>query len=289
MERSRISTCVSLFFLFFPPFFPSWSFAQSFETEVQRLERIAGVSSSPAKERGAAYIQMAKIFQLAGNIERACAAWTNAAFVDKNQRDDKALLEAALCHIAMGQFDKANANIRMVLVLGKTSALTIKARYLAAAIEAFHRLDTAPLIALLSDSAYAVYRSSIYYIIWRISGNNTYRAKLLAEYPKSPDALAVKEDGQVSAFPSALWLFLDKKTPILSSTAERGMLQAGFFSKEENAQSLVKELKRAGFDAELNKKTANGKIGWLVLVPTGENSNKTISQLKANGFEAFPG
>lgn len=261
-------------------------FAQNIDAEVARLERAAGAASS-VSARYTALAAVARLYQLAGDMENAAQAWQNAASVDKNNLS--ALVEAAFCLTAMGDFDQASADIRRVLIAGADAAGTVKARYLAAGIEAFRRSDTAPLASLLSDTAYDRYKPSIYYTIWKIAGDAAFRNRLLAEYPASPEALAVKDGKEISAFPSALWLFIPAPGGASPAAApQRLLLQAGLFSDKENAENLAKRIKQAGFDAEASVRTVNGKSYWAVLIPAGENTNKTISQLKAKGFETFP-
>jgi cell division septation protein DedD len=65
-------------------------------------------------------------------------------------------------------------------------------------------------------------------------------------------------------------------------------LQAGLFSREENARALVSRLVSRGFTAELSQKLVNGVTYWTVTVPPEEDSNRTIMRLKDAGFESFP-
>ncbi|MDR2792713.1 MAG: SPOR domain-containing protein [Treponema sp.] len=275
------------FSVFFLLFFVRYGFTENMEMRVLQFEKTAA-SSSSISERKEAYVQMAKLLYLAGDLERAAAAWQNAAMTDKNNRDDAALIEAAVCFIAIGEFDKANANTRMVLISEKASAFAPKARYLAAVAEAFRRFDIAPLIALLPDSAYGQYKPSIYYIAWKISNANDYKTKLFSEYPNSPETLAIKDGKAVSAFPSIFWQFLPSGTGDASRPPQTNTLQVGVFSKEENARTLVKKLLAAGFDSESGKKTINDQTYWIVLAAGGENINMTLNRLKAAGFDAFP-
>jgi tetratricopeptide (TPR) repeat protein len=267
-------------------FFVRYGFTESMEVKVSRFEKIAA-SSPSISERKEAYVQMAKLFYLAVDMERAAAAWQNAAMIDKNNRDDAALIEAAACFIAMGEFNKASANIRMALLSEKAPTSTPKARYLAAVIEAFRGFDIAPLLALLPDPAYEQYKPSIYYITWKISNINNYKTKLFSEYPNSPETLAIKDGKTVSAFPSIFWQFLPSGSEEFHPP-QTNMLQVGVFSKEENARTLIKKLLAAGFDSESGKKTINAQTYWVVLVPGGENINMTLTRLKAAGFDAFP-
>jgi tetratricopeptide (TPR) repeat protein len=282
--RYSAAKVFSALFLFV---FVRYGFTESMEVEVSRFEKIAA-SSSSVSERKAAYTQMAQLLYLAGDMERAAAAWQNAALADKNNRDDRALIEAAVCLIAMGAFDAASANVRTVLVSEKSSPVIPKARYLAATIEAFRRLDIAPLIALLPDPSYERYKPSIYYIAWRISGSNDYRTKLFSEYPNSPETLAIKDGKTVSTFPSVFWQFLPSRAEAAPLSSQTSMLQTGMFKVEKNAVELAKKLTLAGFASEIRKKTVNGQTYWVILTPGGENIAMNLARLKAAGFDAFP-
>lgn len=64
--------------------------------------------------------------------------------------------------------------------------------------------------------------------------------------------------------------------------------QAGAFSEESNAVSLVRELKSKGFEAALERRERGGKPLWIVLVPAGPDSQSTLLRLKDAGYEAYP-
>jgi len=66
------------------------------------------------------------------------------------------------------------------------------------------------------------------------------------------------------------------------------VLQTGLFSKEANACSQFDALRKAGFTATISRKLVNGTEYWAVTVPAGQNTNKTIQELKKAGFESYP-
>jgi hypothetical protein len=259
------------------------------ESELERLGRLVRATESDT-EKHSHLVRMAKLYRLSGDIEGAATAWQSAAFVGK--RDDECLMEAAFCFASIGAFDKANANARMILLAGD-SHFTVKARFLMAEIEAFNRGDTAPIAALLSDAVYEAYRPVIYYTIWKLTGNNAYKTRLLSEYPTSPEALACQDARSVSVFPSPLWILPakndDTATPNQQEKpTENLVLQAGLFSEEANAKALMEKIKQAGFPAESVPTTRNNKHYWAVIVSAGNNMNTTMSRLKALGFDVFP-
>jgi cell division septation protein DedD len=300
---------------------------RTWDVEVKRLEKLASEANS-APDKRKSLTQLARLYQLSGDMALAAQAWQDAAFADKANRDDESLVQAALYFAAVGSFDRASANLRLVLLSGgQNGDLVLRARFLAAQIEAFRYGDIGPLAGLLGDSAYESRKPAICYTIFRISGENVYKNRLLSEWPSSPEALALRDGNAITPFPSALWSLLPKPAASLQqgafdipSTAQQPqahpgqaaskptqqataptlsvqqpitqsgqtMLQAGLFSGEVNAQNLAQSLQTAGFDAKTSKRAVNGKTYWAVLVSAGANTNATLSRLKAKGFEAFP-
>jgi cell division septation protein DedD len=74
----------------------------------------------------------------------------------------------------------------------------------------------------------------------------------------------------------------------LGGVSGAAVLQTGLFSREENAQALVRRLNGAGFSAALGRRQVNGVEYWVVTVPAGTDTQQTIMRLKDAGFEAFP-
>ncbi|MDR0411696.1 MAG: SPOR domain-containing protein [Treponema sp.] len=288
LQRVKIKAILCCTLMFFPAL-ASFVYPQNVESELERLERFVRTTGNDAEKRSH-LMRIAKLYRLSGDIEGAANAWQSAAFAGK--RNDDCLMAAAFCFAAIGSFDKANANARMVLLTGD-ACFSAKARFLMAEIEAFNRGDVAPIIALLSDPVYEAYKSVIYYTVWKISGDNVYKMRLLSEYPSSPEALACQDARRVSIFPSPLWILSVRKDDIIPSNqqnnrAEALVLQAGLFSEEANAEALAKKIKQAGFLAEAISKTRNNKHYWAVIVSVGDNINASISRLKALGFDVFP-
>ena len=66
------------------------------------------------------------------------------------------------------------------------------------------------------------------------------------------------------------------------------VLQTGIFSRQENAQTLAENLKKAGFAPEIFPKQVNGNNYWAVGVPYGSDMGSMIGKLKDSGFDSFP-
>jgi hypothetical protein len=295
--------------------------------EIRSLEGSLEIPSlSPADRRGV-LVRLAWLYRLAGNIEAAAEAWTAGAYADPAARDDQALLEAALSYITLGEFEKADANIRPVFISGRDPELVRRARYIGAQIELFRTGQSQALYSLLESPEFLDYRPPIYYTFWRVYGDSLYRARLLEEFPSSPEAAIVRgEDAAagravVSAVPYALWFFFPGRDQVTLSAPVSGpaavvtapvtappaqpipapsapiqapasggprTIQTGLFSREGNARNMAERLRTAGFVPEVSARTVNGASYWAVSVPPGDDPGNTTMRLKDAGFEAFP-
>jgi hypothetical protein len=289
------------------------------------MEQNAARPGLGGAERRAALVRLARLYQLAGNLEGAARAWTDAAMAEAVGRDE-AFLEGALAYIALGEYDRARGNLNAVLAGSRDGERLRRARYIAAQLDAFSMGNLGALSALLGENEYREYRPAIWYTLWRVSGDEAYRTGLLAEYPGSPEGRIASGAGagQVSAVPSAMWLLFPGRESVVlgppipaaslpvinpggpsllpplttelsdltvapgTAAPGRGSLQAGLFSREDNAQALVRRLAAAGFSAHVSRREVKGAAYWAVLVPAGADANQTIRLLKTAGFESFP-
>ncbi|MDR3334538.1 MAG: SPOR domain-containing protein [Treponema sp.] len=267
--------------------------------EIKTLKKTLETPKISGTDRHRSLIRLARLLQLSGNLEESVLIWMDAAFVDPGRQDDTALLEVVRCFIALGELDKAEASLEVVLQNSKDPKNLLEARYLRAVLELFRSGNTAPLVALIKDPAYERYRPAMYYTLWRTSGDGAYKSKLLADYGLSPEALLAGDPVAlgtivVGVSPSAMWLLFPGRRgveiPATAPVVESAVvaLQTGFFGKEENAHILAEQLKKAGFHADVSRRTRAGAIYWLVSVPPGANADRTIAQLKKAGFDSFP-
>jgi hypothetical protein len=246
---------------------------------------------------------------LKGDYRTAAASFEKVALRTINSPSDapftdyRLLLRAASCWAAAGEWGHAFSLTRMVLD-GETgnAPLQRQAQLLYAQLSALYNHDTRSLVLLSQQTEYAAERPTIYYTLWKVTGDETWKSKLLAEFPDSTLALAASGKGAVRAGDTPFWL-LGGVTPQAAApqTANSpppaadnappptsGNLQTGYFSGEANARAQAARLRAAGFDATVSPdNTANGK-GWRVLVPTGADMERTLLALKNAGFESFP-
>ena len=308
----RAPEALSFFFIFFLLNI-SHLFAQNviqsavpLAAEIFRLEKICRgtASSAPsgsAEERYGAFMGLGRLHRLSGNPESALKAYEGALTVSPG--DGRALFEQSRLLISLGEYEMAAIPINAMPGTGLNQELTIQARYLGAMLEAFRSGNTVILAALADDTGFSAYRSPIYYTLWRLSGLASWKNRLTAEYPASPEAKIANGAAEAAATP--LWLLFPGRNSItLASTQQptastpvqapapppepAGFLQTGLFSREENAKALADKLKKAGFAAQINRRAANSGDFWAVYVPYGKDMNAEIMKLKNAGFESFP-
>jgi hypothetical protein len=295
--------------LMFPSLYGQSGGGRNLGTELQNLEKNLEKQGISGAERQKALVQLARLHELSGNIEGAATAWTNAASAEQGKRNDTFFLNGASCLAALGEWEKAGAAVKTVLLSGGTGPDMLMARFLGAQIDAFHSADTSTLASLLNDPGFENRKAAIYYTLWQITGNGSWKTRLTAEYPQSPEArIAAAGTQTISAAPTALWLLFPGRdsikletavqapassaapaaTPSTAVSANTAILQTGLFSREENARAQAERLRSAGFSPSLNRRSVNGNEYWVVQVSAGQDMNNTILRLKDAGFESFP-
>jgi cell division protein FtsN len=66
-------------------------------------------------------------------------------------------------------------------------------------------------------------------------------------------------------------------------------IQTGSYSVRENAEYALKDLKAAGFSAEIRERTIGDTVYYRVIIPDigSDDVEKVILELKEKGFEGF--
>jgi tetratricopeptide (TPR) repeat protein len=276
-----------------------------------------------AEKKHDAYAQLARVLFLSGDLENAAAAWENAAYANPEKRDDAALAESAVCYVSIGDWDKADGIVKLLLLTARNDKnISTRAAYLHGQIEALHNGNTAALDAIADNPDYISFRPAIYYTLWQASGNNGYRTKLLTEFPDSPEAYSAadggKGSGHVAALETAHWLLFPGREDfrdlapkevqpdagksaspnpsvkhigtVAASAKTSRSLQTGLYREKENADLQAARLEADGFNAALAPRTVGGTSFWAVYVsiPEGATMKNTIERLKKHGFDAFP-
>ncbi|GHV60600.1 hypothetical protein AGMMS49587_02450 [Spirochaetia bacterium] len=195
-------------------------------TEIQNIEKTLGTPALGGPRRHEALVHLARLYELSGNIEGAAQAWTNAASADPVNRDDLALIRGAACYAAMGEWEKAESAVKTVLLTGWDKQTLLRARLLALQIGAFRSGQSAgnadgvaALGVLLDESDYGEFKASICYTLWKITGADTWKTRLITEFPRSPEARIAAGSGEISATPTAMWLLIPGRESIATAPA----------------------------------------------------------------------
>jgi hypothetical protein len=173
-------------------------------TEIGNIERKLGLSTLSAAERREAYIRLASLHRLSGNIDTSARAWREAALADPANRDDRCFLESALCFLTLGEFDAAADALRGILNGGRDTAAVRDAQYIAAQIAVFRTGSAGALYALLGKPEFQDYRPAIYYTFWRLFGDGAYKTQILSEFPQSPEAGILQSEEAIAANSNAV-------------------------------------------------------------------------------------
>ncbi|MDR2942174.1 MAG: SPOR domain-containing protein [Treponema sp.] len=294
--------------------------AVSLSVEIQNMEKAVNKQGIPSAQRHETLVRLARLRQLSGDIEGAARNWLEAAAAIPGKVDDNALLACASCLAAMGEWDRASAALEPLL-----SKLQ-RARFLDASIKAIQYGDISVLSALADNPQFSQIKNEIYFMLWKISKGQSaegWRGKLANEFPQSPEGrlAAVESSSTFIVQPSPFWFFangldslplsaetytaekpsqssavqqsfapqtsaMDQQTaPVKTAVTSDGVrLQTGVYSQQVNADKQMDNLKKAGFSPILEQRNEK----WAVVVPAGADTNRTIAELRAAGFESFP-
>ena len=276
----------------------------------QEIERLGRLSQIPEQRHGA-LVQLARLYQLSGDRERALEYWTLAVHGSPNNRDDRALLEAIKLLISMGEYEKAAAELTTIILSSQDVEVQLSAYYLSGKLLAFRNRDGSLLSYFAENPRYREVQSRIFYTLWVITQDASWKTRLLDSYPLSPEAEIVRDNNRIIAAVTPQWLFFPEREslvlmPPVYATAPSAelasvpavhaqaaastavpVLQTGIFSQEDNAKIMADRLLRAGFQSEIRRRTVNGVEHWAVLVRPGPDISESISALRTAGFEAF--
>jgi len=274
----------------------------SLDAEIQNIEKAAVAKGISAVERHDALVRLARLRQLSGDIEGAAKNWLEAAAAIPGNVDDDALLACAYCLAAMGEWDRAGSALSPLL------AKSARARFLDTAVKAVKTGDVSLLSAIASDPDYSQMKSQIYFLLWKISRTETsdfWRQRLAAEFPQSPEGRiatvgSAAPSPAVIVSPNPFWLLLGVNEPqpvVKSETASAenaaptaqvpasgARLQTGLYTRRDNAEAQIANLKKAGFSPTLEQRGEK----WAVVVPAGADQSRAIRDLKNAGFDSFP-
>jgi len=262
--------------------------------QISTLEKIS-LSAQSSEERYDAFMLLARLYQLSGNSEASLKSLEGALIAIPG--DGRALLETGRILISHGEYEKAEKFLAALLIKDHEREIMLEGRYLIALLEAFRSENTGPMLSLAEDGDFEAYRSAVYYILLKLEGNPAWELRLMTEFPLSPEAKIAKNPafaartpqwllfpGRSAVVPGALPVLTVAPAPVTMPVP--ALLQAGVFSKEENARALTDRLKKAGFNSQIHARLVNGENRWFVNVLAGSDINLTMKKLKDAGFDS---
>ena len=203
----------SALLFFFLCTLPAWPNSSTLTADISRLENLS-TSAPSANERSAAFLQLSRLHQLSGNPEAALK--TNEDALRFFPGDSRFLLEQGRLAISLGEYDKAAVSAAALLSRDENSVL--EGRYLFAQIEAFRSGNVNLLLALAEDPAFSQHKAGLYYTLWHLTGNNSYKTRLNSEAAGSPEAAILANSAH--AAPSPLWLLWPGRNSITLSAPQ---------------------------------------------------------------------
>jgi len=298
--HSVFSVVFILVFLFSFSFLYAGENSVSLASEISRLERL-GASSPSSQERYSAFLALARLYQLSGNNEAALKACEGALKI--NSGEGRPLLEKGRLLISLGEYEKAFEPLTAIFSGSYSKALMLEGRFLIAQLEAFRSGNLRSLAALADESDFFEYRRLIYYTLWKIEESPAWKSLLAKDFPSSPEAKIAA--GKALPAQTPLWILFSGRenlglttpaqaSPVPAAPAQvplaigATVLQAGLFTREENARARSDRINKAGFQSIVQTRFQNGANYWVVYVPYDSDMNAMIKKLKDAGFDSFP-
>jgi hypothetical protein len=286
--------------------------------------------SVPA-ERSALALRAGDLSLLLGLYQEAASRYEEASSYSKGGREGALLLRAARARLAAGEADRA-ADLASIVLLSSSGdpALSASARLVGAwALAAQDRASEARAMAQAiagqspASGVSAEIKREALFICWAVSeaeDKSAAASRLASEFPGSAEALVASGAMSTAAVPH--WyigpLALSRFSPppsaspkneasaVESTAADDGpsaavaqadrptRYQVGYYSKQENAKSVMEKLISLGFAATLETRPqVRAKVGddgrrWAVVVEAGKDPERTQARLKDAGYESYP-
>ena len=230
----------------------------------------------------------ARLFELAGLDEEAAEAAEDAW----ERGGPASLLQRAMrLRLAMGDLEGYEAAAARAVTLPDLDPLAVTADLLSG------RLDEAStgaerILTGVPDAGAKLLAAWELLEVTRISGDASAAARAAARlaelFPGSPEALiamatSTGAPSRVIEAPSPAMF----ASPAPEATVAGFAVQAGSFKVRENADELIKDLRRAGFEATILEVVLQGTTLWRVLAGTGldrASAEDLVGRLQAAGY-----
>lgn len=296
------------------------------EESIEYLKSNAKTISNPAEKR-AVYIFLASLLEQMALFDEAQKYYAMAAGISAGdaqgmpkKTNEQIVLDAVRCALSSGDFATADSYLNSAVRNSKDETVQAYIKLYsqwselckANSVEEINE----PVLMLQAyakmDSMECV-RSSIFLTLWYLTGDKNYAGEIEKRYPSSVEAAIVK--GDVQLLPTPFWFFVpkageaeqgtgtftvsenDEKDNSLNqndaendtdeNAAKPTKWQLGLFKTESNAQLLLDEVVKKGFDAFItSEKRASGTVYYIVLVREDKTGN-VAERLRSAGYDCY--
>lgn len=270
------------------------------------------------EKRRSLTLTLAALLEISGDFRKAAERYEEAAFLLKNGSDSSSLLSACADWIVIGEAERAEAMLKVILVTSRDIETLYRARLLsgwAAVISGRHDEACAIARELQATNSEPAAMLQSMMLLWVASDGlerDSWGLRIKELFGMSPEARLV-ENGVIPSLPH--WLLSGLFDPDTEQAGLRGQTltlgvkpdpvptitvpassgdtvvvsyQIGAFSTMGNAVILKTKLESGGFLVQIiAKKGSSGEI-FTVVVVAGMDPGATLIRIKDAGFEAYP-
>lgn len=273
-----------------------------------------------ATEKRAAYVFLASLqeqLSLYGDAQKSYATAAGIAAGDAEDMPKKTnehlVIDAVRCALCCGDYPTADSYLNSAVRNSKNpeiqSYIKLYTQW-SALCRAENVDDLNEPLELLKAYLKVQSMSSVHPVIlltlWYVTGDKSWSAQIVKNYPASTEAAIV--NGDVQLLPTPFWFFVPKSgvaeqgtgtfkedisvEPAAAQTAaatpnKNTKWQLGLFKTESNAKLLCEEVKQKGFNAYVTNETrSSGTTYFIVLVK--DDGTGTADKLRSAGYDCYP-
>lgn len=273
-----------------------------------------------ATEKRAAYVFLASLqeqLSLYGDAQKSYATAAGIAAGDAEdmpkKTNEQLVIDAVRCALCCGDYPTADSYLNSAVRNSKNpeiqSYIKLYTQW-SALCRAENVDDLNEPLELLKAYLKVQSMSSVHPVIlltlWYVTGDKSWSAQIVKNYPASTEAAIV--NGDVQLLPTPFWFFVPKSgvaeqgtgtfkedisvEPAAAQTAvatpnKNTKWQLGLFKTESNAKLLCEEVKQKGFNAYVTNETrSSGTTYFIVLVK--DDGTGTADKLRSAGYDCYP-
>ena len=274
-----------------------------------------------ATEKRAAYVFLASLQEqlaLYGDAQKSYATAAGIAAGDAEdmpkKTNEQLVIDAVRCALCCGDYPTADSYLNSAVRNSKDPDIQSYIK-LYAQWSALCRAESVDdlneplelLKAYLKVQSMKPVHPVILLTLWYVTGDKSWSAQIVKNYPASTEAAIV--NGDVQLLPTPFWFFVPKsgvaeqgtgtfkedisvepaavQTTTPTTPAKNTKWQLGLFKTESNAKLLCEEVKQKGFNAYVTNETrASGTTYYIVLVK--DDGTGTADKLRSAGYDCYP-